>query len=89
MRRLYCIYDLVAQQFIMGLVVQHHDAPVIRMFYDLLSDKSQALNAHPADYELRCTGFIDDAGVPTPFETLVVATGKGWLISKEPTNAEA
>jgi hypothetical protein len=80
MRRVYCLYDLVAATFLGHVLVDRADAPVIRMFHDLLKDDKTGPGQHPADYELRFLGNIADDGelVPAPAPQ-VVATGSAWL----------
>ena len=85
-KRLYTVFDIVANTTVGGIVQEMHDAPAIRAFSDALGAKESILAAHPADYELRYIGLIEtDTGTITPEskpETII--TGKLW---KEINNA--
>lgn len=84
MRSIYAIYDKVAQAQYGALVMQQHDGPVARLFFDLLQDKEQPMSRHVADYELWRIGTISDdlvvSGVDQPY---VVATGMQFLLQQE------
>lgn len=83
MRNLYAIYDKVAMGQYGALVMQAHDGPVSRLFFDLLADKDQPMSKHPADYELWRIGTISDDLIITGTEIQVVATGMQFLLSNE------
>lgn len=79
MRRVYCLYDRVAATWIGQLVVDRADAPVIRMFHDLLADDKTGPGQHPNDYELKYIGQVADDGQLVSVDPQVVATGSAWL----------
>lgn len=83
MRGIYAIYDKVAMGMVGALVMNKHDGPVSRLFFDLLSDSNEPMSKHAGDYELWCIGQITDDLVITPCEIRVVATGMQYLLSNE------
>lgn len=85
MRRVYVLYDSVSATWIGQLVVDRADAPVIRMFHDLLRDPKTGPGMHPNDYEIRHVGFVGDDGQLIPSETKVIATGAAWAASQTPS----
>jgi hypothetical protein len=82
MRRQYVIFDKVAQLWIGQPLIDRSDAPVIRLFHDVLADSSSLLGKHPADYELRYVGQLADDGDMIPSTVSVVATGSAWLAAR-------
>lgn len=85
MQNVYCLLDLVAGRWVGSLVVDRSDAPMIRLFHDLLADKGQLFNTHAADYEMHRIGRISDEGVLDGYETTVcIATGAQWLAAQTP-----
>lgn len=79
MRQLYSLYDLKAQTIIGGLVIENRDGPAIRAFQDAILDPNAIISKHPADYELRCLGSIDDQGTLVPATTITtVARGADY-----------
>lgn len=80
MRNLYAVYDLKAESIVGGIIMERLDAPAIRAFHDALDPKSNSiLSQHPADFELRSLGAIDDQGVVLGYdEPATVATGAQW-----------
>lgn len=83
MRNIYAIYDKVAFSQVGALVMQAHDGPVSRLFFDLLADQDQPMAKHPGDYELWKIASIDDDLVVYPMDHVVVATGMQYLLSNE------
>lgn len=76
---LYVIIDVIAQAIVQNVItISRHEAPMVRMFTDLLSGKGP-IAEHPADYQLVRVGYIDEnhelTGC-TPFQ--VVLTGAQW-----------
>lgn len=73
---LYAIIDVIAQAIVQNIItISRHEAPMVRMFTDLLSGKGPIAD-HPADYQLVRVGYIDDnheLTTCTPFH--VVLTG--------------
>ena len=83
MRRVYCIYDLIAGTFLGSPVVERGDAPVIRAFFDILAQKDSTPGQHPADFTLIYCGEISDAGVLLPADApTTIATGASWLAAQ-------
>lgn len=88
MRNVYCLFDRVAGGWTGALVVDRTDAPVIRLFHDLLSDPKLPYRAHAADYELLRIGRIAEDGTLDGLEGVVsVATGAQWLAAQTPNEA--
>lgn len=86
MQNVYALVDLVAGRWTGSLVVDRSDAPVIRMFHDLLADERQPFKTHAADYELHRIGRVSDEGVLDGYgETVCIATGSQWLAAQAPT----
>lgn len=57
---LYAIIDVIAQSIVQNIItISRHEAPMVRMFTDLLSGKGPIAD-HPADYQLVRLGYIDD-----------------------------
>lgn len=83
MRRLYIIYDRVAETFVGPIIVDRADAPVVRSFHDVLADPKTSLGQHPGDYDVRCIAQITDVGQVLPLEHTTIATGSAWQISQE------
>lgn len=78
MKKLYAIYDRVAQA--VGPIVLHAaDAPAVRMFGDVASDPQTNVSRHTADFELLCLGDLFDDGRIEAFDRpRVVLTGQAW-----------
>lgn len=88
MKNVYCLYDIVADGWTGQLVTDRADAPVIRMFHDLLADPKMGIGKHANDYEMRCIGSIDDSGELLGHKVVrTVATGAQWLASQTPSLA--
>lgn len=88
MRNVYCLFDRVAGGWTGSLVVDRSDAPMIRLFHDLLADAKQGFLQHAGDYELLCVGKIaDDGTLQALHEPVTVATGAQWLAAQTPTIA--
>lgn len=78
-KRLYTVFDILANTTVGGIVQEMHDAPAIRAFSDALGNKESILAAHPADYELRYLGEIEtDGGMIYPTLPETIITGKLW-----------
>lgn len=82
MRNIYAIWDKVAMAQYGALVMQAHDGPVCRLFYDLLADKDQPMSRHPADYDLLCVGTITDECQVTGGVVRAVATGEAYVAER-------
>jgi len=83
-KRLYQIFDVVSCSVIGSIIQETSDAPAIRLFTDVLADKSSVLSAHPADYNLLCLGELFSSGQIVPLDNPeTILTGKTW---KEMTN---
>lgn len=89
MKRIYAIYDLVANIIVGSLVLDHSDASVIRLFHDLCQDTNTAVGRHPKDYELRYVGQLANDGQLLPVTPQVVATGAAWLAAQTPAQDRA
>lgn len=83
MRSIYAIYDKVSMSQYGALVMQQHDGPVARLFYDLLAEKDSPLQRHAGDYELWRIATIDDDLVVHGTEHYIVATGMQYILSNE------
>lgn len=83
MRNVYAIYDKVAQAQYGALVMQAHDGPVQRLFFDLLADETQPMSKHPGDYELWRIGKISDNLILEGHLPETIATGMQYLLSNE------
>lgn len=88
MKNIYCLYDTVARMIAGPLILERHEAPVIRMFHDLLKDPKASPSQHPSDYNVICLGSLDDDGDGYPLiypvtSHTVVATGASWLAAQQ------
>lgn len=83
-RCIFVIYDRVSESFIGHPVLERHPAPAVRLFNQLLDDRSTGPGQHPKDYELLQVGFIEDSGQILAIEPMTVTTGIAYLASKEP-----
>lgn len=85
-KRIFQCYDLVAEMTVGPIMIHSNEKPAIRDFTTVLADKNTNLGIHPADYELRELGTIDEATAvieqPDGFPK-VVATGAQWLAEQE------
>lgn len=60
MKKLYAVYDTVAEEIITGpIMVLPNDAAARRFFQDLITDQRSNLSTHPKDYDLVCLGEIN------------------------------
>jgi len=86
MKIMYAVRDLVARSLVGGIMVFTHDAPVIRIFADGLSDPLTTLNKHPKDFDLIALGEIADEGTDIEVsgydKPRVVLTGAAWLAAQ-------
>lgn len=84
-KRLYQVYDIVAETVIGGIVQESNDAPAIRAFTDALRNKDSLLAQHPEDYQLLALGELFSSGQIVPLDKPeIILTGKTW---KEMNNA--
>lgn len=69
-KRIYAIFDKVAEQMIGPMVVLPNDPAARRMFQDALLGEGSNLATHPADYSLFFLGTVNtDTGAITPAPT--------------------
>lgn len=75
--RLYQLWDTVAKSPMGPILLGQSDAPMVRMFVDLLGDPKTMPGQHPEDFELRVLGTQDDGtGLVVAFtDPGVVMTG--------------
>lgn len=91
MKKLYAIYDIVAQMIVGHISIITHDAAAIRMFSDVATAKEpNMINQHLADFNLICLGNllenVDDALAPTEIDPYykIVITGEQLLAATTP-----
>lgn len=77
-KNLYAIYDDVSEDVIGGLMLETHDAPVIRMFHDAAHQEGSKIQLHLADLKLVRLGTINEELTITP-DVEIVITGKKIL----------
>lgn len=58
-KKIYAVYDAVAQEMIGPLMVLPNDAAARRIFQDAVTNEQSSLAAHPDDYSLCRLGEID------------------------------
>lgn len=91
-KKLYAVYDKVAQAIMGGIVQESHAAPAIRAFYDALNSPQSPLQAHADDYILYELGELDTAtGLILPVlgdSPITVATGTQWRETIKPESAQ-
>lgn len=58
MKNIYAIKDNVARAIVGPLICENADAVAIRMFSDLLGDKTLTIGQHPGDYDLLQLGYL-------------------------------
>ena len=81
---LYQIFDLVAEAAAGPIMLHKKDGPAVRLFKDLVEDKTTTVGQHPADYELRFLGLQDDSsGELTAQGPETVITGEQILEALE------
>lgn len=84
-KKLFSVYDKVAETLIGGIVQESTEAPAIRAFYDALAAPSSGLGAHPDDYVLYELGELNvNTGLILPVlgdSPVVVATGTQWKLT--------
>lgn len=86
-QNIYYIWDNVAEGRVGALVVSPHDAPVKRLFFDLLGDPEQPMSKHAADYSLVRAGQISHDGYIAGHDEIVtIADGSEYLNLKAKAN---
>lgn len=95
MKKIYAVYDKVAEEIMDRLLVFSHDAAAVRFFQDALQDQQTILHKHPEDFELRCCGELEsDGGVHRQSMDgkqnypCVVLSGASWLATQQPGQLE-
>lgn len=89
-RRLYVVYDIVGEAPVGPIMQYKHDAQAMRAFGDVCADKEGLVGSHPADFDLRLIGELQEEGPmlhllppagrkkePAPF--IVLYSGALWL----------
>lgn len=88
MKNIYAIKDRVADELsglsMYLLFVFRTDAQAARYFSDAINDQSSMLNKHPADYELRRLGQLDDNKIINVEDVLVI-TGDALVSIQQET----
>lgn len=84
-RRLYVIYDNVANDVLGGVHSYPHDAPAIRFFSDIAATAKTIVNTHPQDHDLRCIGILTsiEGKLELKPEDRVVLTGAQLIAAQE------
>lgn len=89
-KKLFAVYDKVAESVTGGIVQEASAAPAVRAFYDALATKGTGLHEHPDDYVLYELGELDvSSGLILPVlgdSPIVVATGTQWKLAQNPEN---
>lgn len=89
MKKLYAIYDIVAEVLLDHIMIQRADAAAIRTFDDILRAKTpNGINEHPADFNLIQLGtLMEHGGEGEQVEIIpqykVVLEGTSWLAMKQ------
>lgn len=88
MKKLYTIYDNVAQAQLGPIMVFNRDEPAIRIFTDGLADNTTTLGQHPGDYTLLKLGELNEetAAIIGYLQPEIIITGKQWLVFVEKEN---
>lgn len=85
-KKLYQVYDLIAEMAVGPVIVDFRDNPAVRTFIMVLEDKNTQLGQRPQDYELRYIGDLNEATsavtVP-PGCPQTIATGRAWVAERE------
>lgn len=81
-KNLYAIYDTIAQDFLGGIMMDTHHAPVIRLFTELAARPDSKVGVHLADFELVCLGQISEQ-LELEGDLVTVLTGKKILEDRE------
>lgn len=85
MKRIYVLFDLVAEAVSSGLFLYPGDPAAVRAFGDALSDPQSPYSKHAEDFELRCIGLLSDAGVVSGVDHEIprtVLSGSQWLAAQ-------
>lgn len=87
-KKIYAIYDTMAQAITGPLWTFGHDAAAIRTFNDLASDNRTEIAKHPADYNLILLGeLVDETTILPHSETIL--EGSQWLaLNQKSTQTE-
>ncbi|WNK13787.1 MAG: nonstructural protein [Microvirus sp.] len=86
-KRLYMVYDLVANTVLGGIMLENADAPAMRAFNDALGNKESLLGQHPKDFNLLYLGEIAEDGTIHDCGPDIIATGASWSTLRETENA--
>lgn len=84
---MYCIYDIVAEEILGGIIRANNDEVARRSFYEALADQNGPIAKNPRDYSLMQIGIIDTSnaqiqsagGDKLNHLANVIATGADWL----------
>lgn len=83
MKRLYVVWDVVAQAVASAVLIYAGDPAAIRGFSDALADPQSPYAKHAADFELRMIGVLTEEPtgplVSVWESSAVVLTGAQWL----------
>lgn len=89
-KKLFAVYDKVAQTIIGGIAQEAHAAPAIRAFYDALNNPQAGLQQHADDFILFELGELDiTTGLILPVlgeSPITIATGTQWRETIKPEN---
>lgn len=71
LKRIYAVYDSLAQEMFGPLIVMPNDAAARRFFQDAVTGEGSRIAEHPEDYSLHFLGELDtETGVLTSIATL-------------------
>lgn len=82
LKRIYAIYDNVAEAIIGGLHLHSNAAPAIRMFGDVALMPNSSVQLHPSDFDLIQLGTIQEDGTITESTRTLVLTGATWAAAQ-------
>lgn len=87
-KRLYVIYDLVAESMVGQLLMFAADAAAVRFFGDVCVDPQTMVARHVEDHELRFVGVVDEeSGAVSSAPVAVVLSGKAWKAATDAARA--
>lgn len=85
MKKLYVVYDKLAESPAGPLVALPHDAVAIRMFQEIAADSQTQVSRFLSDHDLRCVGFFNEQQCHVEaIDPVIVLTGDAVIAMRNP-----
>lgn len=84
-KNLYAILDVVADDFLGGIMLDTHDAPVVRLFTEMAQRDGTKIKTHLKDFKLISLGTIESYEIVADYREIITGAK---LIELQEQNAK-